>query len=67
MSNIAEPMNTQPTETAQFISLPKAAAQIGIDVRRVRAAIELGQLKAVRLGSQLLISRKSIERLVEAE
>jgi excisionase family DNA binding protein len=60
-------MNTQADETAQFISLPKAAAHLGIDVRRVRAAIELGQLKAIRLGSQLLISRKSIERLVEAE
>jgi excisionase family DNA binding protein len=60
-------MNTQSTETAQFLSLPKAAEVVGVDVRRIRDAVDRGQLRAVRIGSQLMISRKAIERLVEAE
>jgi excisionase family DNA binding protein len=60
-------MNTLGDTTMQFLSLPKAADVIGVDVRRVRDAVERGQIRAVRIGSRLMISRKAIERLVEAE
>jgi excisionase family DNA binding protein len=60
-------MTTDCSETTQFLSLPKAAEQIGVDVRRVRDAVERGQLRAVRIGARLMIPRKAIERLVEAE
>ena len=49
----------------QFLSLPKAADVIGVDVRRVRDAVERGQIRAVRIGARLMISRAAIERLVE--
>ncbi|MGA6973801.1 MAG: helix-turn-helix domain-containing protein [Candidatus Binatus sp.] len=58
-------MNSEITETAQFLSLPKAAHVIGVDVRRIRDAVERGQVRAVRIGSRLMIPRKAIERLVE--
>jgi excisionase family DNA binding protein len=60
-------MNTLGTKTMQFLSLPKAADEIGVDVRRVRDAVERGQLRAVRIGARLMIPRRAIERLVEAE
>jgi excisionase family DNA binding protein len=60
-------MNTDRTEITQFLSLPAAADVIGVDVRRVRDAVERGQLRAVRIGARLMIPRKAIERLVEAE
>lgn len=67
MSYRTEPMNTESAETVQFLTLPKAADVIGVDVRRVRDAVERGQLRAVRIGARLMIPRKLIERLVDAE
>ena len=58
-------MNTLGDTTMQFLSLPKAADVIGVDVRRVRDAVERGQIRAVRIGARLMISRAAIERLVE--
>ena len=60
-------MSTPRPETTQFLSLPKAADVIGVDVRRIRDAVERGQLRAVRIGARLMIPRKAIERLVETE
>jgi len=60
-------MNTLSTETPLFLSLPRAADVIGCDVRRIRDAVEKGQLPARRIGARLMIPRKAIERLVEAE
>jgi excisionase family DNA binding protein len=60
-------MTTPSTETTQFLSLPRAADVIGVDVRRVRDAVERGQIRAVRIGARLMIPRKALERLTEAE
>ena len=45
----------------------KAAAEIGVDVRTVRTAIAEGQLPARQIGRRLMIPRRAIERLAEAE
>ena len=58
-------MNTPGDTTMQFLSLPKAADVIGVDVRRVRDAVERGQIRAVRIGARLMIPRKVIERLAD--
>jgi excisionase family DNA binding protein len=66
MCNIA-PMNSENRESPLFLTIPEAAEQIGVDPRTLHAAIDAGQLTARKIGSRLLISRRAIERLVEAE
>jgi excisionase family DNA binding protein len=56
-------MNTESNSEPLFLSLPPAAAAIGVEVRTVRKAIDAGQLPARRIGKRLLISRRTIEKL----
>jgi len=67
VSYTIRPMNTGRAKTGLLLSLPKAAAEIGVDVRTVRTAIAEGQLPARQIGRRLMIPRRAIERLVEPE
>jgi excisionase family DNA binding protein len=61
-------MPTQPDTTPLFISVAKAADELGLDPRTVRDAVEKGQIPGRRIGRRVLIPRKAITRLVvEAE
>jgi hypothetical protein len=57
-------MNQKTPKTRPFLSIPTAAAQLGVDVSRLRDAVRRKQVYAVVIGSQALIPAKEIERLV---
>lgn len=48
-------------------SVPKAAKELGLDRQTVVKAIGKGQIRAVEIGSRLLIPQKEIERLLADE
>ena len=49
---------------AQFIKTGVAAAVLGVSTNTVRAAVRRGDLPGIELGSQVLVSREGLERLV---
>jgi excisionase family DNA binding protein len=57
-------MRHKPSAPA-LISPAAAARQLGIDVRRVRQAIQRKQLPAITIGNRRLIPAAAIERLIE--
>jgi hypothetical protein len=50
--------------TPALISPAAAARKLGIDVRRVRIAIQREQLPSVAIGSRKLIPVAAVERLI---
>ena len=46
-----------------FLTIPDAAKRIGVDPRRLKAAIDTNQIPSLKVGKQLLISRLVLERL----
>jgi hypothetical protein len=50
-------------ETRLFLSLPQAAAKMGIGIERLKRAIALRQVRSITLGSRVLVPRSAIERL----
>lgn len=59
-------MPPKPPEAA-LISIPEASRRLGIDARRVRAAIKRKQIPSVEIGSRKLIPATVLERLVHPE
>ncbi len=49
---------------ARFIKTGVAAAVLGVSTNTVRAAVRRGDLPGIELGSQVLVSREGLERLV---
>ena len=49
---------------SRFIKTGVAAAVLGVSTNTVRAAVRRGDLAGIKLGSQLLVSREGLERLV---
>jgi hypothetical protein len=60
-------MATNQTDTGLFLSIPAAARELGVSIKRLTLAIDLRQVPAIQLGRRKLIPRKAIERLAEAE
>ena len=57
-------MPREPLEP-KLISPAAAARKLGIDVRRVRAAIERKQIPSVEIANRKLIPVSAIERLIK--
>ena len=49
---------------SRFIKTGVAAAVLGVSTNCVRAAVRRGDLPGIELGSQVLVSREGLERLV---
>ena len=54
-------------EMPLFLTIPSAARRIGIDPRRLKAAIENEQIPAIVIGRQTMVSRLVIERLAQGD
>src|ERR1700687_3205227 len=54
-------------ELALFLSLPRAAREMGIGVERLKRAVRDGQVPAIEIGHRKVISRRVIERLAQVE
>ncbi len=52
------------SEKQRFIKTGVAAAVLGVSTNTVRAAVRRGDLPGIELGSQVLVSREGLERLV---
>jgi hypothetical protein len=52
---------------ALFVSIPAAAKLMGIGLKRMKAAVDAGQMPAVEIGDRKLIPRRAIERLAQVE
>lgn len=46
-----------------FLSVPAAARAMGLGVKRVKAAVDAGQIVSVEVGKRKLIPRREIARL----
>ena len=44
-------------------SVPATAVALGVSEAKVRSAIELGQIKTIQIGKQLIVSHAEIERV----
>jgi excisionase family DNA binding protein len=49
----------------EYEAVVDAAERLGVSARRVRQLVNEGQIDAVRVGSQWLVSRDSVERRAE--
>jgi len=58
---------SDPQPMALFLSLPRAARQMGIGVERLKRAIRDGQVPAVEIGHRKLVPRRALERLARLE
>ena len=50
-------------ESALFMTIPRAAKKLGVGVRRLAKAIAAGQVAAVKIGEQRMVSVAAIEKL----
>ena len=62
MSKGARMSNTD--TRAAFLKTGETAALLGVSPNTVRAAIERGELAAIRLGTNFLVSRACVEKLL---
>ena len=58
-------MSTPASEQRQVLTIAEAAARLGIHRQTLRAAIERGDLRAVRVGRRWLIPLAAIDELLE--
>ena len=58
-------MASNQTDTGLFLSIPAAARQLHISAKRLKLAIDLGQVRAIRLGRRRVVSTKAIEELTK--
>jgi len=57
-------MNRKTPISRPLLSIPNAAAQLGVDASRLRDAIRRKQVHAIVIGSQQLVPVKEIARLI---
>ena len=57
--------NSRPT--VLFLSVPRAAKKMGVGVRRLKRAVRDGQIPAIQLGRQKVVSVAVIERLAQVK
>ena len=57
---------THPDDTSQFkcLSLPEVAELLGVSRRTLRRLIERGDLRAVRVGRQIRLRERELQRLL---
>ena len=55
------------TATAMFVSIPAAARELRVSVKRLKLALDLGQIASITLGRRKVIPRRTIERLRNLE
>lgn len=53
-------------ETPLFVSFPQAARELGIGLTRLKRAVELRQVRAIRIGARTMMARASLMKLAEA-
>ena len=58
--------NQQGTERAT-LSVKEAARVLGVGKNQLYAAVKVGEMPVVRIGSRLLISRAVLERMLSGE
>lgn len=60
-------MDINQIDAPLFLSIPAAARELGVSIKRLTLAIDLRQVPAIQLGRRKMVPRRAIERLVEAE
>jgi hypothetical protein len=60
-------MQINQTDTGLFLSIPAAARELGVSIKRLRLAIELTQISAVQIGRRKVIPRRAIEKLASLD
>ena len=58
-------MSTPASEQRQVLTIAEAASRLGIHRQTLRAAIERGDLRAVRVGRRWLVPLAAIDELLE--
>ena len=54
-------------QTALFISIPRAARRVGVGLKRMKAAVDAGQIPSIEIGKQKMVPRRALERLAGRE
>jgi len=60
-------MEINQTDSGLFVSIPAAARELGVSVRRLKLAIDLTQISAVQIGRRKVIPRRAIEKLARLD
>ncbi len=60
-------MASNQTDTGLFLSIPAAARELGVSIRRLTLAIDLRQVPAIVLGRRKVVPRAAIEKLARLD
>jgi len=59
-------MNDPRTKIAETLSVPEAARLLGIGRNEAYAAVNAGEIPALRIGRRVLVPKVALKRLLEA-
>ncbi|HXN85589.1 MAG TPA: hypothetical protein VN867_05935 [Candidatus Binataceae bacterium] len=55
------------TDIGLFLSIPAAARELGVSIKRLTLAIDLRQVPAIQLGRRKVVPRAAIEKLAQLD